>query len=171
MIGFVAIMGLTVFPAPSKGNSGENNHEQAAATSSLGALNAAHTNATAQANAAAQSRDGLIALYKSTVMASAGFAKQVEEAQATFNEYVATQEAAGYVSAYKTYKEYLRANPAPSEADILHWETLNSLQATIDKATAEAVTAKALESEVLELAANKETGDEVITALWDLLDF
>ncbi|PCJ75161.1 MAG: hypothetical protein COA53_07565 [Rhodobacteraceae bacterium] len=171
MLGIVVTIGTIVFPASSKGNSSENSAERSSKTSSLGALNAAHTNAAAQANAAAQSRDGLIALYKSTVMASAGFAKQIEEAQATYNEYVATKEAAGYASAYKTYNEYLRANPAPSENDILHWETLNSLQVKIDEATAEAAKAKALESEVLELAANKETGDEVIAALWDLLDF
>lgn len=177
--GMAATFSISAVPAHSKSDSidsssdGRNDNgessDRASATSSLGALNAA--NANALANTSRNSRDGMIALYKSAVMASAGLAKQIEEAQAILNEYVATQEAAGYVSAYKTYNEYLRANPPASADDILHWETLNSLQAAIDKTTAEAVTAKALESEVLKLAANKETGDEVIAALWNLLDF
>ncbi len=166
--GVAATFSISAAPAYSKSDNSETSN-RGSVTSSLGALNAA--NANALANTSRNSRDGMIALYKSAVMASAGLAKQIEEAQAILKEYMATQEAAGYVSAYKTYSEYLRANPPASADDILHWETVNSLQATIDKATAEAAKAKALENEVLELAANKESGDEVIAALWNLLDF
>ncbi len=147
-----------------------NGNGRGAVASSLGALNAAHANENALANAAANSRVGMIAIYKAAVVASAEAALGIEDAQAAYDAYVAAQEAAGFQSAYETYDDYLTADPAPSEEEILHWETLDSLQSTIDTATADAVAAKTLENDALELAANKETGDEVISALWELLE-
>ena len=194
MSGVVATVSITASPAFSKSNNAnsnsnggnrndnsnrggrdnsnrnDNSNGRGAVASSLGALNAAHANANALANASENSRVGMIALYKSAVIASAEAAVQIEEAQADYDEYVAAQEAAGFESTYGTYDDYLTADPTPSEEEILHWETLNSLQTAIDTATTEAETAKALENEALELAANKETSEEVIAALWDLLD-
>lgn len=170
MGGVAATVSLSAVPAFSKsenanngngGNRGGNrggreNGNRGALTSSMGALNAAHANAMALANASENSRVGMIALYKAAVMASA-------DAEADL--------------------EWFKANcEAPVEEDIV-----NECTALLEAASVEAGDPDyynryiaisgdeiegldELENEALELAANKETNDDVIEALWDLLD-
>ena len=153
------------------GNENSNgNNGRGFAASSLGALNAASANANALANASMNSQVGMIALYKAAVEASAEATQQIEDAQAAYDAYLLAQFDAGFISEYGTYDEYLTADPAPTEEEILYWETVNSLQLAIDTAIDEADTAKIIEATSLEMAANKETDDQVIETLWGLLD-
>lgn len=149
-----------------RSNSNSNGNGRGSVASSLGALNAANANANALANASVNSRVGMIALYKLAVTASAEAAVKIEEAQTAYDEYLA----AGFMSLYENYDEYLSAGLDATEEEIVYWETLNLLQAAIDTTTADAEAAKTLEDEALKLAANKETGEEVIAALWELLN-
>lgn len=177
----VATAVIAAAPAFSQGRErGQANRTQNAPTnqninrgvtaSSLGALNAAHANATALANASANSEIGMIALYKEAVMASAEAAGLVGEAEDALAAYLLAEFEAGFISSYETYEEYLEADPAPTEEEILYWETINALQQDIDDAIADAEIAEALEAQMLEMAANKETNESVIDALWALLE-
>lgn len=138
-------------------NSSGNNNDRGAAASSLGALNAAHANANAFANAAENSRVGMIELYKVAVMATAEAKNDLEwfktncenpeEESSIFKECNALMLAASEnPDEPLEYRDYL---------DILYTE---------------AVDLKNLEDKALELAANNRTDGEFIEALWSLLE-
>lgn len=148
-------------------NARENNRGGTA--SSLGALNAAHANANAQASAAANSQVGMIAIYKAAVLATAEGLEEVEAAQAKLDAYLLEQIEEEFVSEYETYDDYLKADPVLDGDEILYWETVNSLQQAIDDAIVDAAVSQQLEIELLEMAANKVTNEAIIAALWDLL--
>ena len=187
----VATVSITASPAFSKGNNSDNDNRnensnrggrdnsnrgnsngRGSEASSLGALNAAHANANALANASENSRVGMIAIYKLAVEATADAAGLVEVAQAAYDDFVLAQfEDNGFISEYETYEDYLDAtDPAPTADEIFHWETLKPLQDAIDAAKGTEEAAAEFEAKALTLAANKVTDGAVISALWDLLE-
>lgn len=184
MSGIAATVSISASPAFPQGNSSDNKNRnensnrggrdnsngRGAVASSLGALNAAHANAFA--NASTNSRVGMIEIYKMAVGATAEAAGLVEDAQATYNDFVLAQfEDNGFVSEYETYEDYLDAtDPAPTADEIFHWETLKLLQDEIDAAIGAEEAAAEFEAKALTLAANKVTDGAVIATLWDLLE-
>ncbi len=177
----VATISITAAPAfsqSSNANSNANNNRggsrnngRGPAASSLGARNAAITNANALANADTNLPVGMIAIYKLAVEATAEAAGLVEAAQAAYDAFPLAQfDGAGFMSVYETYQDYLAAtDPVADPKETFHWETLKSLQDTIDEALIAEEAAKEFEAEALLLAANKVTNEDVIAALWDML--
>ena len=181
-----ATISITAYPAFSQGNSSDNanrnensnrggrnnSNGRDTGASSFGALNAAHANANAFANASTNSRVGMIEIYKLAVGATAESAGLVEDAQTAYDDFVLAQfKNTGFVSAYETYQDYLNAtDPAPTADEIFHWETLKLLQDEIDDAIGAKEAAAEFEAKALTLAANKVSDGAVIATLWDLLE-
>lgn len=172
MGGVAATVSLSAVPAFSKsengndGNRGGNrggreNGNRGALTSSMGALNAAHANAIARENASANSRVGMIEVYKMAVVASA----EADAALAYFysicgelaNDVISAPLSTGCTNFLTEEALQLKV------ADLDYASYLTILKSNVTKAGD-------FENEALELAANKETNDDVIEALWDLLD-
>lgn len=184
MSGIAATVSISASPAFPQGNSSDNKNRnensnrggrdnsngRGAVASSLGALNAAHANAFA--NASTNSRVGMIEIYKMAVAATAESAGLVKDAQTAYDDFVLAQfEDDGFVSEYGTYEDYLDAtDPAPTADEIFHWETLKLLQDEIDAAIGAEEAAAEFEAKALTLAANKVTDGAVIATLWDLLE-
>lgn len=174
----VSSVSLIASPAFAKNNNanngngnGNNGNGKAngngATASSLGALNAAHANENAFLNASPNSRVGLIALYKAAVEATAAAGVAVTEAELALANHLAS-----YASVYPTYDDYLAAVGTvtpPTAAETAYWDQVALLEGAIGTALGEVETLKGLEGDALDLAANKETNEEVISALWDLL--
>jgi hypothetical protein len=151
---------------------GRSNNGHGSTASSLGALNAAHANAMALANAAVNSRVGMIEIYKMAVGATAEAAGLVEEAQAAYDAFVLAQFVeSGLISEYETYEEYLAASdPLPSSVEIAIWDARKPLIDALNAAKDAEEAAATFEAKTLTLAANKVTDGAVIAALWDLLE-
>ena len=181
MSGVAATVSITASPAFSQGNSAgnrnensnrggrDNNNGRGSVASSLGALNAAHANANALANASENSRVGMIAIYKAAVMATAeaeGALKWFEDncedpsdttiaEQCTALLDAATAEA--LAAAILEFGEGATVDPVGYE------DYVKILKAEVENLDG-------FENEALELAANKETSEKIIAALWDLLE-
>ena len=189
---FVVAVSISTTPAFAQGNSenrGQNRdrtENHGATASSLGALNAAHANANAFANASPNSRVGLIAIYQAAVEAT-------DEAQSTYDlvvealaaydgvdedgnpipyDYATETDYASFEDYIAAYAETLDENGEATEATAEfsdanpYWETVADV-ADAEDALAEV---DGSETEALEAAANKEITDEVVEALWDLLE-
>lgn len=167
----VATVSLSAAPAFSKSdnansnsNSGRGNDNRGgnansnsgATTSSLGALNAAHANANALANAAENSRVGMIELYKLAVMARAEARSNLEWFE--INCAVPVEDAIA-----EQCEALLLAASANADEPLDYEDYLEILRA-------EVLSLGELEEDALELAANNKTDDDVIEALWELLE-
>lgn len=192
----VATVSITASPALSKnnnanGNSNNDNRNEnsnrggngnsngrGSVASSLGALNAAHANANALANASENSRVGMIAIYKLAVGATADAAAAFDAAVLARDAFIAQcgpeptllpEECTALLAAATE-----SAQLAAEEGVIVPPYTYASYLVALEQAVTDADTAKteaqALEDTALEAAANKVTNDEVIAALWDLLE-
>ena len=177
-------------------NNGNNGNGSSAMTSSLGALNAAHANARALENASTNSRLGMIALYKAAVMASAEVDMAVENANSAlalfeascdpdgdveFDNLLLTPEQCGDLLELATVEKQELADADLGEVSgpvtpVTYEDYLTILEAELEAIIAEAIGLGEFEDEdededeALLLAANKETNDDVIEALWDMLD-
>jgi len=169
----------------SRRNSRDNNSRGAVA-SSLGALNAAHANANARANAAANSRVGMIAIYKLAVEATAEASDALDDAKLALETFVmecgeggsmldatVTVEVVDAPDIEVSYCENILNEAAASNdgVDNFNAETyVEWLDGAVKDAEISAVAAKGLEDTALEAAANKVTNEDVVAALWDLLE-
>lgn len=183
---FVVAVSMSSAPAFSKGKDKDRSENHGATASSLGALNAAHANENAFANASPNSRVGLIALYQAAV-------EETGEAQSAYDlivedlaaydgvdeegnpipyDYAAETDYESFADYLAAYAETVDENGEPTEATAEfadanpYWETVAGV-ADAETALEEA---GGSEADALEAAANKEITDEVVEALWDLLD-
>lgn len=182
----VATVGITAAPAYSQNSNANsnssnnnrnanrdrgsrNNNGGGSTASSLGALNAAHANANALANASNNSRVGMIAIYKAAVMATA----EAEGALKWFEDNCETP-----VDATIEAKCTALLDAATAEAlkaaieEFGAGETVDPVgyDAYVIMLKAEIESLDGFENEALELAANKETSEKIIAALWELLE-
>lgn len=183
---FVITVSMSTAPAFSKGKNENRRENHGATASSLGALNAAHANENAFANASPNSRVGLIAIYQAAVQET-GEAQSaydlVVESLAAYDgvdedgnpipyDYAAETDYASSEDYLAAYAETLDENGEPTDATAEltdanpYWETVG------DVADAEGALTDAggSETEALEAAANKEITDEVVESLWGLLE-
>lgn len=121
-------------------------------------MNAAHANANALANAAENSRVGMIAIYKTAV----GLTADAKDALASF---IAECGTVNVEPPLPNCTQILTdAAAAVEEVDSFTVESyITFLQGDI-------VDAETLENNALQAAANKETNAAVIEALWDMLE-
>ena len=192
MSGVVATVSITASPAFSKSNNAnsnsnndnrnensnrggrDNSNGRGSVASSLGALNAAHANANALANAATNSRVGMIEIYKLAVGETAEASAAFDAAEAALGSFV---DQCGSVAEDPLSAE---CQALLDEATALAGDTITepythaTYLAALNQAVSDAYDAEAeakdLEDIALEAAANKVTNDEVIAALWDLLE-
>jgi len=192
--GVVATVGISVSPAFSQGNSGnsndnssrsnrnennnrggrENNNGRGAVASSLGALNAANANANALANASANSRVGMIQIYKLAVGATVEAIDAIDVATldlATFEENCIGSDSVGPKLSAEECEAFLDAETegAP-EGGFTNDSYVDWLELAVSDANTAKVEAKDLEERALLAAANKSTDDAIIQALWSMLD-
>lgn len=184
MSGVVATVSISAAPAFSKGNNSdngnrnensnrggrENNNGRGVLASSLGALNAAHANATAFENTSDYSRVGMIAIYKAAVMATA----EADDALKWFEDNCKTPinvtiegQCTGFLDA-ATAEAQAAADEEFGEGVVTVDPVGYGDYVTILKTEVEIL--GNFENEALELAANKETSEKIIAALWDLLE-
>ena len=163
MGGVAATVSLSAVPAFSKSENasdggerseakGDNRSERGAEARSRGSVNAFHANAMAFENASSNSHMGMIEVYKAAVMASA----EADAALASFIAICGEPIDDEVPPLSDDCKELLKV------AELDYFNYLNKLKGDVDD-TGD------LENDALELAANKETDDAVIEALWDLL--
>ncbi|MCK4860477.1 MAG: hypothetical protein KAS85_01015 [Rhodobacteraceae bacterium] len=191
MSGVAATVSITASPAFSKSNNvnsnsnndnrndnsdpdNRSNNGRGSTASSLGALNAAHANANALANAATNSRVGMIEIYKLAVGETAAASAAFDAAEAALGSFV---DQCGLVADGPLSVEclFILAEATTLAGDTItepytHATYLAALNQAVSDAYDAEVNAKDLENIALQAAANKVTSDEVIIALWDLLD-
>lgn len=141
-----------------RGNSGNNGN----GASSAGALNAAHANANAQANAASNSRVGLIQAYEAAVIATTVAQKDYEKALAAWTEF------GEFESEFDDYADFSDAydkDPTGLEDELAYWMAFDAISTSSSDLNA----SREIEDMALQLAANKETDEATIARLWDLL--
>ena len=183
---FVVAVSMSSAPAFSKGKDKDRSENHGATASSLGALNAAHANENAFANASPNSRVGLIALYQAAV-------EETGEAQSAYDlivedlaaydgvdeegnpipyDYAAETDYESFADYLAAYAETVDENGEPTEATAEFADTNPYWETVAGVADAETALEEAggSEDDALEAAANKEITDEVVEALWDLLD-
>ena len=199
MSGVAATVSITASPAFSQGNSAgkgnggsnrnensnrgdrDNNNGRGAVASSLGALNAAHANANALANASENSRVGMIAIYKLAVEATAEASAAFDDAETALATFIAQCGPDATDSSLSAEECQLLLGAATETAQLAAGDGVvinafdyDSYVAWLEQAVSDAfdaeADAKALEDIALEAAANKVTNEEVIVALWDLLE-
>ena len=145
------------------GNNGNNSsNSNANAASWLGALNAGHANANAQENAASNSRVGLIQAYEAAVIATSVAQQEYEAALAALGEF------AGFESQFESLEVFtaaFEADPAGLEEEAAYWAAF----AALSTSNSNLHFSREIEGMALQQAANKETNEETITRLWDLL--
>ena len=183
--GVVATVSISAAPAFSQGNSAgnanrnensnrggrDNNNGRGATASSLGALNAAHANANALANASANSRVGMIAIYKLAVVATAEASAAFDAAELALETFIAQCGPNATLTAQECQDLLDAATESAQLAVPFTYMTyVASLEQDVLDADTAKADAKALEDTALEAAANKVTNEEVIAALWDLLE-
>ena len=161
-------------------NNRGNNNGRGATASSLGALNAAAANANALTNASANSRVGMIAIYKIAVEATAEASATFDAAESALNTFIVqcgsettefsltVDECQGLLDA-ATASAQLAAGEGVIVPQFTYETYIASLEQAVADADAAQIDAKVLEDRALEAAANKVTNEEVIAALWELL--
>ena len=179
----VSVVGLSAAPAFSKSNNansgrgnsnrggngngesgngnGASGNGNGASAPSLGALNAAHANANAFANAAENSRVGMIEVYKTAV----GITVDAKEALDKFIKECGDGETELDIELVPYCIKVLE-DAAEEEENIGSFDT----ETYIDFLEEAFGAARDLENGALLAAANKETSEAVIEALWDMLE-
>ena len=138
---------------------------KAKAKNTLGALNAAHANPNAFANAAPNSRVGKIAAYMAAVEASATAEQEVADAKTALDQALADLAAAEEAVASGTPD----ATTAQAELEAAK-AAVEAAEAAYDAAVEAAQTAAADEQSAIEAASNRETVTaEMVDAVRDLL--
>jgi hypothetical protein len=198
--GVMATVSISAAPAFSQGNSagngngnanrnennnrgGRNNNDRGVTASSLGALNAIHANAIAFANASENSPvgNGMIAIYKLAVEATAEASAAFDAAELALNIFIAqcdpgatdpllSPDQCQDLLDAATESAQLAADEGVVVTPFTYESYVTSLEQAVADADAAQADAKVLEDMALEAAANKVTNKEVIAALWDLLE-
>jgi len=146
-------------------NSGrsDNSYGRGSEASSLGALNAAHANANALASASTNSRVGMIQIYKLAVEITAAAVDAFDVATLALKTF--EDNCTGTAPNMSAEECAALEDTAPEGFTYVQW---------LEQAVADADTAisgaKETEADALLAAANKSTDEEIIQALWGLLD-
>lgn len=148
----------------SNGNNGNRNNSgnRGNSGSSSGSLNAAHANANAEANAASNSRVGLIQAYEAAVVATSAAQTEYEDALSDWAE------VSEFESGFDSYADFAAAynsNSTGLEDELTYWLAYAALSTAGSSLTA----SREIEEMALQLAANKETDEATIARLWSLL--